>query len=95
MYSKVKVKCKGTMSVGSRHYILSLVDIYIKDKWYDAEFEYYPNEEINRINGGYRKVWVYDETGNRRQVNKGEYGAVFYKTEDLRDNQINNIIDES
>ena len=49
MYSKVKVKCKGTMSVGHRHYSLSLVDIYIKDKWYDAEFEYYPNEERENI----------------------------------------------
>jgi len=106
---KTKVKCRGTMSTGARHATIynpqnltshqidtssSMADLYIEGKWYDAEFEVYSNPETNRINGGFRDVWVYDETGHRRSLAKAVFGAVFHNTTDLRDSQINDIINE-
>ena len=107
--TKVKVKCRGTMSHGSKYATVynpqnltshqidtsgSMVDLYIDGKWYEAEFETYSNPDTNRINGGYRDVWVYDETGHRRSLAKAVFGAVFHNITDLRDSQINDIINE-
>lgn len=68
--------------------------IFIKDKTYSAEFEFYTNPETNRINGGFRSVKVLDEAGNYRDISKAVFNICFHTKVSLRDDKLKKLMDD-
>jgi hypothetical protein len=90
-------KCKITMSSSPRMENAIWKQDFIKDKWYDVEYEIHSNPETARINGGYRKIWVVNESGKRVEFGSTHIRIMFhneYNKTDMRESQIDNILND-
>jgi hypothetical protein len=43
---------------------------FIKDKWYDGEYETWGFEDGYRLNGGWRQYWAVNELGKKKRFIK-------------------------
>lgn len=70
-----------------------------KDRVYDGEYETWgtkstPEEEMFRINGGWRKYWAINEWGEKEEIPKSHWGIIFYSNNEMRDYKIDKILDQ-
>lgn len=94
MIIKTKFKCKSSSQIsgiGNTKWI----DRFIEGKWYDGEYETWSWEDGYRINGGWRRYWVVDESGKKSELSRGMMNIVFHiKIDEIRDQKIKDILDE-
>lgn len=69
-----------------------------KDRWYDGEYETWETkhtseEKMFRMNGGWRKYWAVNESGEKEELSKSEWKIIFHSNEELRDYKIDSILD--
>jgi hypothetical protein len=96
MIVKTKFKCKGTSSVGS--FNGPWVDRFIEGKWYDGEYEtwetkFTSEEDMYRMNGGWRKYWAINEQGEKEELSKAHFKITFhYDLDKIRDAKIDDLL---
>lgn len=101
MIIKTKLKCKGTCQTidwyGAEH--IHKTDRFVEGKWYDVEYEtweskYTSEEDMCRINNGWRKYWAIDELGHKSELSKAEINIIFNtKIDEIRNDKIDDILD--
>jgi hypothetical protein len=68
-------------------------DRFIEGRWYDGEYEIWNYERGYEINGGWRKYWVINEKGEKEEIHRAHFNAIFETDiENLREEKINQII---
>ena len=94
MIIKTKFKCKGTSQIGSGMGKSSVwYDQFIEGKWYDGEYETWTFDDGYRLNGGWRRYWVIDERGKKKEIPKAHMQAIFYLDLDkVRNEKIDEIL---
>ena len=91
---KAKFLCKNTMSEGSIHNTKKCDDVFIYGKIYEGEYKTWSWEGGYESNGGWRSYWVVDELGNKRELNRFRFKAVFYDVDESRNIKIDNILED-
>ena len=69
---KTKFLCKNGSRTAPRGSFDSIKwkDRFIEGKWYDGEYETWSWEDGYRINDGWRKYWVINESGEKEEIPK-------------------------
>lgn len=65
-----------------------------KDKWYNVEYETWDNSNTARINGGYKRAWVVNESGEKVEVAGSQIRILFYtdyNKDEMRNSQLDNL----
>ncbi len=99
---KTKFLCKNgsRMSPNGRLGIYSSQivweDRFIEGKWYDGEYETWSFEDGYRLNGGWRRYWIVNEKGQKEQIHKAHFKAIF-ETDivELREEIIKIVLDDT
>lgn len=98
---KTKFLCKSGCRVSSglgyggsrKGHKLSWTDLFVKGKWYDGEYETWNWKDGYRCNGGWRKYWVVNEKGEKKEMDRIKMSTIFQlDIEELRDNKIEEIL---
>jgi hypothetical protein len=94
---KTKFYCKsGAQEAPGRGVDISnikWIDMFIKDKWYDGEYETWSYNSGFRLNGGWRKYWVVKENGEKIQLSRAKMGLIFELDKvELRDIKISDLL---
>ena len=67
-------------------------DKFIEGKWYEGEYETWGWESGYRLNGGWYRYWVVDESGKKEQIDRTRMKILFYSSEELREVLIDEIL---
>ena len=94
MIVKTKFLCKSGSRQGNIGGTSKWVDIFIEGKWYDGEYETWNSEDGYRLNNGWRKYWVINELGIKKEITKNHMRVIFENDiNTLRDEKIKQIIE--
>ena len=66
-----------------------------KGKWYNVEYETWENSNTARINGGYRRAWAINESGDKVEISQAQIKILFYtdyNKDEMRDSQIDTLL---
>lgn len=87
---KTKFLCKTTCSGGSYD---NIKERFIEGKWYDGEYETWWFEGGYRMNGGHRRYWIINESGEKEDIGRPMFNIIFETDiNELRDNKIKEIL---
>ena len=97
MIIKSTFKCKygSQTSKGLGH---TWVDRFIVGKWYIGEYEtwetkYTSEEEMCRINGGWKNYWVINESGVKEKLDRTWFRSIFHHDlQSIRDAKIDELL---
>ena len=90
---KTKFLCKNGSRTGSGIAGDVWTDKFIEDKWYDGEYETWSFEDGYRINGGWRRYWVINESGVKEELSRARFRVIFEtETQQLRDRKIEDLL---
>ena len=90
MIFKDRWKCKCTSQVSLNG---KWANNYIKDKWYDGEYQIWSWEDGYRLNGGWAKYWAYNERGVKEELSMAKFKAIFYhEINEVRDAKIDLLL---
>jgi hypothetical protein len=98
---KTKFLCKNSSQSYPRRGLFSKTvesnikwqDRFIEGRWYDGEYETWNYQRGYEINGGWRRYWVINESGEKEEIHRAHMNAIFeMNIEELRDNKINEIL---
>ena len=94
MIVKTRWKCKSTTQ-HSDGLNSQWINVFIKGKWYDCEYETWSSSDGFRLNGGWKRYWAINENGEKSELSKSEATLIFYQNiDDLRDAKIDLIIND-
>lgn len=92
---KTKFLCKRSSQSSPKGLSLSNIqweDRFIEGKWYDGEYETW-SDQLYKLNGGWRRYWVINESGKKEEISKAHMNAIFEMDIDkLREGKINEIL---
>ena len=92
---KTKFLCKNGSRTAPRGPFDSIKwkDRFIEGKWYDGEYETWSFDRGYEINGGWRRYWVINESGEKEEIPKAHMKAIFeFDIQQLREEKLNNIL---
>jgi hypothetical protein len=91
---RTKFLCKRSSQSSKSSLIhMGWEDRFIEGKWYDGEYETWNYQRGYEINGGWRRYWVVNESGEKEEIHRAHMNAIFeMNIEELRDNKINEIL---
>lgn len=93
---KTKFLCKSTSQSapkGIQLLNLQWKDRFIQGRWYDGEYEAWNYDRGYEINGGWKRYWVINESGEKEEIHRAHMNAIFeMNIQELRDNKINEIL---
>jgi len=89
---KTKFLCKNSSQTVTKGLPMYVKDRFIEGRWYDGEYETW-SDQLYKLNGGWRRYWVINESGEKEEIHRAHMNAVFeMNIEELRDNKINEIL---
>lgn len=72
------------------------IDRFVEGKWYEAEYETWDWEDGYRINGGWRRYWVVNESGKKEEMPRSHMNVLFHHdTIGIRNSKIDEILNIS
>lgn len=94
---RTKFLCKNSSQTYPRRGLslsnIKWQDRFIEGRWYDGEYETWNYQRGYEINGGWRRYWVINESGEKEEIHRAHMNAIFeMNIEELRDNKINEIL---
>ena len=95
---KTRFLCKSGSRTAPRSSSLDKIkwtDRFIEGKWYDGEYETWSFDRGYEINGGWRRYWVINESGEKEEITRVHMRAIFeMNIQELRDNKIDQILND-
>lgn len=85
--------CKTTMSEAPRHGG-GWSPVFVEGKTYEGEYETWSWKDGYKCNGGWRRYWVVREDGEKQEMNRAHFRAVFHADDisEMRNNKIEEIL---